>query len=128
MGHLRLGITLTLQQVAKDAASTLLLFATRPFDVGDTIDAGGGHYGIVKQVDVRHTEITLFSSNQVVSIPNTKLAECRIENYSRMGADTRRTTINVAVHLKTRWRSCARCPRGCAPPPRPPTSPSSART
>ena len=95
------GITLTLQQVAKDAASTLLLFATRPFDVGDTIDAGGGHYGIVKQVDVRHTEITLFSSNQVVSIPNTKLAECRIENYSRMGADTRRTTINVAVHLKT---------------------------
>ena len=30
----------------------LLLFATRPFDVGDTIDAGGGHYGIVKQVDV----------------------------------------------------------------------------
>ena len=50
---------------------------------------------------MRHTEITLFSSNQVVSIPNTKLAECRIENYSRMGADTRRTTINVAVHLKT---------------------------
>ena len=48
-----------------------------------------------------HRDHTLFSSTQVVSIPNVKLAECRIENFSRFVGDSRRTTINVAAHLKT---------------------------
>ena len=46
-GVLGFGLTLSLQQTAKDLFSTLQLFLTRPYDVGDLIDAGQGHRGWV---------------------------------------------------------------------------------
>ena len=56
-GLLGVGLTLSLQQTAKDLLSTLQLFLTRPYDVGDEIDAGNGHHGWVVNVGWRFTTL-----------------------------------------------------------------------
>ena len=56
-GLLGVGLTLSLQQTAKDLLSTLQLFLTRPYDVGDEIDAGNGHRGWVINVGWRFTTL-----------------------------------------------------------------------
>jgi hypothetical protein len=56
-GLLGVGLTLSLQQTAKDLLSTLQLFLTRPYDVGDEIDAGNGHHGWVINVGWRFTTL-----------------------------------------------------------------------
>lgn len=54
---LGVGVTLSLQQTAKDLLSTLQLFLTRPYDVGDEIDAGNGDHGWVVHVGWRFTTL-----------------------------------------------------------------------
>jgi hypothetical protein len=56
-GLFGVGLTLSLQQTAKDLLSTLQLFLTRPYDVGDEIDAGNGHHGWVINVGWRFTTL-----------------------------------------------------------------------
>ena len=54
-GFVGFGLTLSLQQMAKDLLSTMQLFMTRPYAVGELVDAGQGHFGFVVEVGWRFT-------------------------------------------------------------------------
>ena len=98
-GLLGFGATLSLQQVAKDLFSTFQLFMTRPFDVGDVIEAGHGHLGRVVQVNLRFTTLQIIEGNQLLAIPNTQLADTRIQNFTRI--KSRRGEIRLRVAHST---------------------------
>lgn len=74
---------------------------SRPFEVGDQIDAGKGHgQGEVVAVNLGYTTLRLISSNQLLAIPNTELAGTRIENFTRMD-DGRRGLVKLRIALGT---------------------------
>ena len=98
-GFFGFGLTLSLQSTAKDLFSTLQLFATRPYAIGELVDAGQGHFGHVVEVGWRFTTMQLLSSNQHIAIPNVALADTRIQNYSRM--EKRRGSIELDVVADT---------------------------
>ena len=110
-GVLGVGLTLSLQQTAKDLLSTLQLFLTRPYDVGDLIDAGHGHYGHVITVGWRFTTLRLLSSGQHCAIPNVALADARIQNFSRIGDASRRGKLHVTVAHSTPVRTLRQIPK-----------------
>ena len=116
-GVLGFGLTLSLQQTAKDLFSTLQLFLTRPYDVGDLIDAGQGHRGWVVTVGWRFTTVKLLSNAQHCAIPNVALADTRIQNFSRIQEGGRRGDIELRVALDTPVEVLRRIPgwlRSCA--------------
>ena len=94
-GFVGFGLTLSLQSTAKDLFSTVQLFMTRPYAIGELVDAGQGHFGFVVEVGWRFTTMQLLSSNQHIAIPNVALADARIQNYSRM--TRRRGMIDLRV-------------------------------
>ena len=87
------------------------LFLTRPYDVGDLIDAGGGHHGWVITVGWRFTTLRLLSSAQHCAIPNVALADTRIQNFSRIEEGGRRGQLHVRVALSTPVRTLRGIPQ-----------------
>jgi MscS family membrane protein len=80
---------------AKDTLSNLFgsvtLFTDRPFQVGDWIVLDGQVEGVVEDVGFRSTRIRTFPDS-VVSLPNGRVADARIEN---MGQRRRRRVRTV---------------------------------
>ncbi|MEM6532431.1 MAG: mechanosensitive ion channel family protein [Myxococcota bacterium] len=86
---------------AKDTVANVFgsatIFADRPFQVGDWINAQGIH-GTVETVGFRSTKVRTFYDS-LVSIPNAKLADSVIDNY---GARTlRRVYTRLGVTYDT---------------------------
>ncbi len=75
-------------------AGGLIILIFKPFKVGDFIDAPNGTSGIVKEIQIFHTIITLLD-NRTVFIPNGTLSSSAITNYSRQ--DMRRAEWTFGV-------------------------------
>ncbi len=76
---------LALALAAKDTAANLFgsltIFVDAPFYVGDWIKAAGVE-GTVQEIGLRSTRVRTFADS-VVTVPNSKLADSNIENFSR---------------------------------------------
>ncbi len=75
-----LAIGLASQDMVKNFFGSLMIFSDHPFEMGDSIDAGG-HYGTVEVVGFRSTRIRT-PDGHVVTIPNGALANMSIKNVS----------------------------------------------
>lgn len=107
-GIVGFGLTLSLQAAVKDMLSTLRFFTARPFELGDMVDAGKGHYGKVVKVTLEHTTLQLPADNQLVSIPNTQLSSERIQNFTQI--KTRHCALELRVALSTPLATARRIP------------------
>lgn len=109
---------LVLKSLLQDLFATVVIWFDRPFQVGDYIDAGKGHLGIVRWIGLRSTKIRLGSKSlgQVVTIPNSDLVGSRIENFTehntkmtsqpkdnegRKATVVRSTSFVVELHIST---------------------------
>ncbi len=95
-----LGIGLGLQDVFKDFFAGIVLLLERNLKVGDVIEFQGtgtnnGLVAKILRITVRTTHIETRDGN-VLIIPNTKLTQENIENWS-LGSDLSRFIINVGV-------------------------------
>jgi small conductance mechanosensitive channel len=93
IGAAGLAIGLALQGSLSNFAAGFLLIIFRPFKVGDFIE-GGGTAGVVEKIQIFTT--TLKSpDNKTIIVPNPKLTEDNIVNYSTQG--TRRVDMVFGI-------------------------------
>ncbi len=82
-----------MQSTLGNLASGLLLMITKPFDVGDAVDAAGVS-GTVRNVSIVSTTILTFD-NQVIVVPNTMVWDSVITNVN--ASDTRRVDLMFGI-------------------------------
>lgn len=83
IGAAGLAIGLSLQGSLANFAGGVLILLLKPFKVGDWISAQGVE-GTVKEISIFNTRMTTFG-NQLAIIPNGKLSNDNIVNYSAEG-------------------------------------------
>lgn len=96
VGAAGLAIGLALQGSLSNFAAGLMIIIFKHFRVGDTIEAAGVT-GTVENLDIFSTTL-ITGNNQVVIIPNAKLTQDVITNFSVL--DTRREEITVSIGYK----------------------------
>ncbi|MDD2636684.1 MAG: mechanosensitive ion channel [Bacteroidales bacterium] len=93
LGAATLAIGMALQGTLGNFSSGVMLMIFKPFRIGDSVIAGGVT-GTVHDIGIFQT-IILASDNRKVMIPNGKLSNDTITNFSAM--PTRRVEISVSV-------------------------------
>ncbi|MDZ7848208.1 MAG: mechanosensitive ion channel [Owenweeksia sp.] len=93
LGAAGLAIGLALQGSLSNFAGGVIILLLKPFKVGDFID-GAGHSGTVREIQVFYTYMTT-PSNQEIVIPNGKLSNDSVKNYSFH--DTRRIDMTFGI-------------------------------
>lgn len=93
-GALGVGIGFGLQSIANNFVSGLILLAERPVRVGDWVVLPAGE-GLVKQINVRSTEIETFDSCSII-VPNSMLITEPVRNWTH-GDTMGRFTVAVTV-------------------------------
>lgn len=75
-----LAVSLAVQSTLSNLAGGLQLLTTKPFKVGDYVDAGETS-GTVQEIGMVHTKL-LTPDNKLIYIPNSDVAAAKITNYS----------------------------------------------
>lgn len=89
-----LGITLALKNNMANVASGLQMIFTKPFKVGDYIATDDGVEGTVERVELMFSVLRTFDNKEIV-IPNAKLADNVVTNFSAM--ENRRMDLRFSV-------------------------------
>ncbi len=93
LGASALAIGLALQGSLSNLSAGVILMVTRPFKIGDFIEAGGDS-GVVELLDLLATTLKTVDNKRVI-IPNAKLINNSIINYT--AEDIRRIDLSVGV-------------------------------
>ncbi|TPN84435.1 mechanosensitive ion channel family protein [Aquimarina algicola] len=93
LGAAGLAVGLALQGSLANFAGGVLILFFKPFKIGDFIEAQGIS-GTVKEISIFTTKVTTFG-NQLAIIPNGKLSNDNIINYSVEGK--RRDKIDIGI-------------------------------
>ncbi len=88
-----LAIGLALQGALSNVAGGVMILITKPFKVGDFVDAAGGT-GVVKDINLLYTTI-ITTDNKRITVPNGSLMNAVVTNYS--SEETRRVDINYKI-------------------------------
>lgn len=92
-----LAFALAAQDTLKNLFGSVTIFTDQPFDVGDWIVFDGVE-GTVVEVGVRSTRVRTFYDS-IISIPNGRLADIKIDNMGRR--DFRRYKTNIGLTYDT---------------------------
>lgn len=93
-GALSVGIGFGLQDVIKNLVAGIIILLERPLRVGDWVNIDGTE-GIVKQINIRSTEIQSFARTSVI-IPNATLISSSVTNMTH-DDNMSRQTVCVGV-------------------------------
>lgn len=88
-----LAASLAVQDSLSNLASGIMLLVTKPFKIGDYVEADGVD-GTVTQLGLIHTHITTVD-NKVIYVPNSKIISGEITNYTEQ--EKRRVDLNISV-------------------------------
>lgn len=100
-----LAFALAAQDMLSNLFGGLVVFLDRPFAIGDWIQADDVE-GTVENINFRSVKIRTFSQ-AVVTIPNSKMVDRPIANYSRMGK--RKVSFTVGLKYGTTERQIRSC-------------------
>lgn len=92
-----LAFALAAQDTVANWFGALMIYTDRPFETGDWIKTSELE-GVVEDIGLRSTRVRTFAKT-VVSVPNRKLADDIIENFSRM--PKRRVSFKLGVTYST---------------------------
>lgn len=83
IGVAGLAVSMAVQGILQSVAGGMILLGSKPFAVGDAVEADG-ITGIVKDIHMMNTHLETFDGKSVY-IPNSKLYSSTIINYTRKG-------------------------------------------
>lgn len=92
-GILGLAISFAFQDIVSNFVSGLFIVTVKPFNVNDIVETNSC-FGRISKINLRNTEIQTFQG-QLVLIPNRKVFENPITNYTKTGV--RRIDLDVGV-------------------------------
>ena len=92
-GAAGLAVGLAFQGSLSNFAGGVLILVTKPFKVGDYVEANG-HSGTVEAIQILYTDLVTVD-NKVIRIPNGSLSNASITNYSEK--DTRRVDFQFGA-------------------------------
>ncbi len=90
-----LAIALALNSSLSNIFSGIQLILDRSVNVGDKVQLESGEVGVVLDIGLRTTLMQTYD-NEVISLPNSQLANARIKNFTKPDA-TIRVGVNFAV-------------------------------
>jgi MscS family membrane protein len=90
-----LAVALALNSSLSNIFSGIQLILDRSVNVGDKVQLESGEVGVLIDIGLRTTLMQTYD-NEVISLPNSQLANARIKNYTRPDA-TIRVSVNFAV-------------------------------
>jgi MscS family membrane protein len=88
-----LAFALAAQDTVKNFFGGIMIFADKPFQVGDRILVGGID-GTVKEIGIRSTRVQTLAG-RIVTIPNSKFSDDAVENIDR--EPTRKIILNLGL-------------------------------
>jgi len=88
-----LALSLAIQGVLSNIAGGIMVLSSKPFGVGDYIEAGGVG-GTVKEIGLAYTKLAT-ADNKLIYIPNSDISASQIVNYS--ANDARRIEIKIGA-------------------------------
>jgi len=89
-----LAVALAAKETLGNLFGSIAIFVDRPFSVGDWIQTGDIE-GVVEEVGLRSTRIRTFAKS-LITVPNAKLADAAIENWSKMPIRRVKFTLGLA--------------------------------
>ena len=96
---LTLGITLAAEDILGNVAGGLVILSSRPFALGDFIEAGGIS-GTVREIGLHHTKLET-PDGQMVLMPNKDLSSSKIINYTVLGRRRVVRTVTASYDAPT---------------------------
>ena len=91
-----LAVSLALQNTLSNLAGGLQILVSKPFVVGDYIDADGTA-GTVAEIGLAYTKLTTPDAKRI-SVPNNQLAAAKVTNYTNEGGRRAPTeTVKTAI-------------------------------
>lgn len=93
MSIVGVALSLGIQNFLSNVVGGFQLIASRPFEVGDYVEAGGCS-GVVKELGLFYTKI-LTPDNKLIQMPNSSVVAANITNYS--SEPTRRVDLTVSA-------------------------------
>lgn len=100
-----LAVSLALQNLLSNVAGGMLLLSTKPFAIGDFIEAAGV-MGTVAETGVFYTKLKAID-NKVIQIPNSELAQGKVTNYS--AEENRRIDLKISASYDAPFEKVKAC-------------------
>lgn len=100
-----LAVSLALQNLLSNVAGGMLLLSTKPFAVGDFIEAAGV-MGTVAETGVFYTKLKGID-NKVIQIPNSELSQGKVTNYS--AEENRRIDLKISASYDAPFEKVKSC-------------------
>lgn len=94
-----IAVALAAQDSVRNVIGSFMIFVDRPFQIGDWINYDGLD-GTVEEVGFRTTRMRTFY-NSVVSIPNGKLADSKVDNYGLRAYRRYSTKLTITYDTPT---------------------------
>lgn len=94
-----LAVSMALQNTLSNLAGGLVLLVTKPFVVGDYVEADGIS-GTIAAVDMSYTTFVT-PDNKEIFVPNSQLSATKITNYNRLGRRRMDVTFTASYDAPT---------------------------
>ena len=94
-----LAISLALQNTLSNLAGGIMILVSKPFEVGDYVEADGVG-GTIAAVDLSYTTFVTVD-NKEIFVPNSQLSAAKIVNYSALGRRRVELTVNASYDAPT---------------------------
>lgn len=100
-----LAVSFALQNLLSNVAGGMLLLSTKPFAVGDFIEAAGV-MGTVAETGVFYTKLKTID-NKVIQVPNSELSQGKVTNYS--AEENRRIDLKISASYDAPYEKVKSC-------------------
>lgn len=97
LGFVGFGVGFALKDILSNIIAGVVILTQKKFQIGDIVQIGT-HFGIIKDIDIRVSEIRSFDGTTLL-IPNAEMVMSVIQNYT--AGDVRRRSFQVSVHYKS---------------------------